>query len=621
MFKKIAQRIGSYLIGHKIISAIVAIALITGGYFWYQASQAGTTVTKYVIENATAGTVITSVSGSGQVQAGTTVNVNPGVSETVTKIYAKVGDHVSAGQILVQLDPTNEARSLKQAQLSLQSAQLSLAKLTEAPTTSTLQQSQNAVTQGAETFTTASGTLERDYQSGFDSLSSAFVDAQTVMAGLQSFVTGNDISKAQSNPDAYVNLMPSYLSATMLPYRDAVMSNYTAAVSAYQTNLADYHATSRSADPAMLDALFTETYHTTKMVSEAVKAIKSLLDYTINNYPKNQGLAQLPTVTNTFQTNMGNYTNTISNDVTSLANVVNTISSDKTAIENDKLSLQQSQTQLAELLAGADVLSVQSQQLSIDQANLSLETAQTQLANTSVRAPIAGVVSQINAVVGETATSPAVVLVGEGEIAQVTLDEVDAANVAVGNPATLTFDAVDSLSLAGTVTQVSPVGSVSQGVVSYAVQVGFSQPSGTSTVQIKPGMSVTAEIVTKVHQNVIAVPSAALVKSGSSTYILEPTTSLSTDDIATSATGGIILNETPKRVPVTVGLVGDSMTEITSGVNEGDQIITQTIKSSSAAKTTSTTGGSSVLRLLGGGGGGGTPAGGAVRAGGAATGR
>ena len=287
MFKHLLRFTGS----HKIVSAIAVILILIGGYFWYASSRSGTTVTKYVVEKATTGTVIASVSGSGQMQALTTINVKPQVTETVTGISVKVGDAVTAGQLFVTLDTTNEARALAQAKLSLQSAQLQLAKLTEAPATTTLVQDQNAVTQAEQNLASASSTLGKDYQSGFDSVSSAFVDFQTVMAGLQSFVTGNDISKAQNDPDAYVNLMPSYLTAGVEPYRDAVLSSYTAAAAAYQQNLTDYHATSRSSDPATLDALFSETYQTAQTVSESVKSIKDLLSYVVNNYPSGKRFA------------------------------------------------------------------------------------------------------------------------------------------------------------------------------------------------------------------------------------------------------------------------------------------------------------------------------------------
>jgi HlyD family secretion protein len=297
------------------------------------------------------------------------------------------------------------------------------------------------------------------------------------------------------------------------------------------------------------------------------------------------------------------------------------IASDKNNIINTQNSLQQASETLSELLAGPTQTTLLSQQISVQSAQNSLQTAQQNLDYTSVRAPISGIVSAIGATIGEMPGSSPVTIVGDGQVAEVTLNEIDAAKVAVGDKATLTFSALSTLSLAGTVVEIDPVGTVSQGVVSYNVQVGFSQPSDTSSsLQVKPGMSVTANIVTQADQNVIAVPNAALVTSGNSSYILEPSTPLSAADLTASQNGGTILAAT-KRVPVTTGLVNSTMTEITSGVSVGDQIVTQTIKSTSATKTTASTGGSA-LQLLGGGatGGGGArfsgaAGGGAVRAG------
>ncbi len=64
-----------YVRTHKIISGLVAVALIGGGYYWYGAATTAPMVTKYVVENATLGSVVASVSGTGQVQAGTTIGV------------------------------------------------------------------------------------------------------------------------------------------------------------------------------------------------------------------------------------------------------------------------------------------------------------------------------------------------------------------------------------------------------------------------------------------------------------------------------------------------------------------------------------------------------------------
>jgi HlyD family secretion protein len=591
-----------YARAHKIISIIVIVVLLGGGYYWYSAANTATAITKYVVEDATTGTIVSSVSATGQVQAGTTINVTPKVSETVTSIPVTVGKHVYAGQLLVQLDPTNEQRALNQAQLSLEQAQLS-AQETDQVATTTLLQQQDAVTTGKQSVVNASTTLAQDYQSGFDSLGPTFVNLQTVMTGLQNFMNGNDISKTQSDPDALVGLLPNSLEAGAFPYETALKDQYAAAVTVYQQNLTDYHAASVSSNTQTLDSLFTETYNTAQAINATVKAGKDLFSYVSENYPAQQnGSQSLPTSVVTLQNDFSTYTSTMSSVVSGAQGTISAIASDKNSIINSQNSLTQASETLAETLAGPTATTLLGQQISAQTAQNNLTTAQQNLAYTSVTAPISGVVSAISATVGETAGSNAVTIVGDGQVAQVTLNEINAAKVSLGDPATLTFDAIPNLSLAGTVVQIDPVGTVSQGVVSYAVQIGFSQPADTSsTNQVKPGMSVTANIVTKVDQNVIAVPNSAVVTSGSTSYILEPASPLSATDLASSANGGIVLAVT-KQAPVTVGLANDTMTEIDSGVNAGDQIIVQTIKSTTAAKSTASTGGTSALQLLGGGG-------------------
>lgn len=588
-----------YARAHKIISIIVIVVLLGGGYYWYSVATVAPTVTKYVVEDATTGTIVSSVSATGQVQAGTTINVTPKVSENVTSIPVTVGEHVYAGQLLVQLDPTNEQRALQQAQLSLEQAQLS-AQETDQVATTTLLQQQDAVTTGEQSVVNASTTLVQDYQSGFDSLGPMFVNLQTVMTGLQSFMNGTDISKTQSDPDALVGLLPNYLQAGALPYETALKDQYAAAVTAYQQSLTDYHAANVNSNTQTLNSLFTETYNTTQAINATVKAGKDLFSYVSENYPAQpNGSQALPTSAATLQNNFSAYTSTMSSVVSGAQGTISGITSDKNSIINSQNSLTQASETLAETLAGPTATTLLGQQISAQTAQDNLTTAQQNLAYTSVTAPISGIVSVISATVGETAGSNAVTIVGDGQVAQVTLNEIDAAKVSLGDPATLTFDALPDLSLAGTVVQIDPVGTVSQGVVSYDVQIGFSQPADTSsTNQVKSGMSVTANIVTQVDQNVIAVPNAAVTTSGSTSYILEPSTPISAADLASSANGGIVLAAT-KQVPVTVGLANDTMTEIASGVNVGDQIIVQTIKSTTATKTT-TTGSTSALQLLSG---------------------
>ncbi len=605
------KKLRTFAAAHKVVATAFVLLLGTGAYYGYKGATAAPAVTKYVIQKATKGSVVSSISGSGQVEPVTSIDIKPTVSENVTKIYVKVGDRVTAGQLLVQLDATNEVKAVKQAQLSLQSAQLNLAKIQEV-TTSTLLQSQNSVRVDQQNIVDASTTLMKDYVSGFNGLGGTFVNFQNVMIGLENFAGENTINKLQDNPDAYVSLLPTYLQNGASTYRASVQSTYQDAAKAYQAVLNTYHAANQNSDTVTLDALFQQTYSAAKTISDAVKASKDLLNYVVNNYPASSSTSPLPSVTNTFQTNLSSYTNTINSEVTGVGNTITGIVNDRTSIVNAQSALQQANESLSELLAGPSQTDLLSQQISIQNAQNSLDNANQDLAATSVRAPIDGVVSAIGATIGSTVASSAATIVGNGQDAAITLNEVDAAKVSVGQRATLSFDAIDGLSLAGQVIQIDPVGTVSQGVVNYSVKVGFTDTSSSS--QVKAGMSVTADIVTDVHQDVIAVPNAAVKTIGGTKYVLEPSTAVDDSVISASANGGVILDAAPKMVPVTVGASNDSVTEITSGINEGDQIIVQSIASSGSTATTAT-GGTNALRLLGGGatGGGGGFTGGNVR--------
>ena len=602
--------IRNYAKAHAIVSSIAIILIVLGSYYWYANANAVSAPARYVVQAASAGSVVASVSGTGEVQAGTTINITPKVSETVTSIPATVGQHVVAGQLIMQLDPTNEEQAVRTDELALQNAQLSLQELQQI-TTSTLLADQNAVRQGQLSIVTASTTVAQDYATGFQGLGNVFADFQTVMTGLQNFVRGNDINSIQNDPDAYLGLIPSYLQTGATPYRDEVQSTYQAASQAYQNGLAQYHAVSQTSDRKSLDALFSETYATANTMSAAVKASKDFLAYITSIYPSSSSTKPLPAVTATIQGNLDTYTNTMTTAASSVQGTINGITNDRNAFANDQASLAQASETLAELVAGPTPPQLLAAQIAVQSAENNLTTAQQNLADTSVRAPMAGTVSAISVTIGEVPGSNAVTIVGDGEVAEVTLNEIDAAKVQLGDPATLTFDAISGLSLAGKVVEIDPVGTVSQGVVSYNVQVGFSQPSGTtSSMQVRPGMSVTANIVTQTAQNVITVPNAALTTANGAKYVTEPVAPLTSADLAASASGGIELPQGTKLVPVVTGIANDTVTEIVSGVKEGDQIVTQTVKSSGTKSAATASSGGNALRLLGGGGGGFRPAGG-----------
>src|SRR5580704_17412310 len=110
-----------YALGALCAGAIVAAVLVVGPA---SGSQATVTRTATVAQ----GVVQATVSGNGNLQALSQLDLGFKTSGTVTHIYVTQGQHVTQGQLLASLDPQSAEVTLEQAKASLQSAEANLAK-------------------------------------------------------------------------------------------------------------------------------------------------------------------------------------------------------------------------------------------------------------------------------------------------------------------------------------------------------------------------------------------------------------------------------------------------------------------------------------------------------------
>ena len=203
-----------------------------------------------------------------------------------------------------------------------------------------------------------------------------------------------------------------------------------------------------------------------------------------------------------------------------------------------------------------------------------------------------------------SSSSSASVVITDLSALQVTvsLNEADAVSVAAGQAVSLTFDAVEDLTLTGKVKTIDTVGTSSSNVVSYSAVLSFD----SSDARLKPGMSVSATITTSIKQDVINIATTAIKTNGDTKYV-----EIMGDD-------GTVTQQT-----VETGLAGDSATEITSGLTVGQTIVTQTITANTNTTTATSTRSSNSSALQGlssgsmGGGTGGTPPTGGFTGGGA----
>jgi len=125
------------------------------------------------------------------------------------------------------------------------------------------------------------------------------------------------------------------------------------------------------------------------------------------------------------------------------------------------------------------------------------------------------------------------------------------------------------------------VGTVSSGVVYYDAEISFDDATG----QVNPGMSASASIITESKEDVLLVPNAAVKSASDGTYYVEvPSTSVAIASLNNSK--GVALSGAVVKKTVTIGSANDTSTEITSGLSEGDQIITSTVSGSTTSSST-----------------------------------
>ena len=97
--KNYFKNIRGYIVKHKIISGLVAVIIVVGGYYLYNSTKSSGP-TSYVLASVSRDTVVESVSATGQVSAESQVNVNPQGSGQVISVNVSNGDNVSAGQTI-----------------------------------------------------------------------------------------------------------------------------------------------------------------------------------------------------------------------------------------------------------------------------------------------------------------------------------------------------------------------------------------------------------------------------------------------------------------------------------------------------------------------------------------
>jgi HlyD family secretion protein len=184
-----------------------------------------------------------------------------------------------------------------------------------------------------------------------------------------------------------------------------------------------------------------------------------------------------------------------------------------------------------------------------------ITAAQATIDNAKLTAPFAGTITEVDIKPGDQVTigTPAFRIDNSARLlVDVQVSEVDINSVKVGQPVTLSFDAIQDKQYSGEVTQVAPVGTVIQGVVNFNVTVELTDADEA----VKPGMTAAVNIIVDQITDALLVPNRAVrvVDGKQVVYVLD--------------------NGQLKQVEVVLGASSDSQSEVVSGsLQVGDQIV------------------------------------------------
>jgi HlyD family secretion protein len=179
------------------------------------------------------------------------------------------------------------------------------------------------------------------------------------------------------------------------------------------------------------------------------------------------------------------------------------------ALDTAQAGVEQAEANLDRIKAGPQPSDLAIAQAQVSSAQAALDLAALTLDQATLAAPFAGTVAEVNLRAGETPspTDPPIVLADlSGFHVDVAVDEIDVSRLAVGQPVTLTLDALPSLALPGMVEAINPLATARTTVTSYEVRIAAS----AGDARVRAGMSANADIVVARKPNVLLAPRRAV---------------------------------------------------------------------------------------------------------------
>lgn len=487
----------------------------------------------------TRGQVISQVSATGNVVSARDVGVDFATGGRLTEVFVAEGDRVRRGQVLARVDSAAAVEEVDSARAALRQARGQLAQLVAGPSDADLAAGNASVAQA---------------QTSVETARQALTDARRVAATART-VYDDQVRRAERAVDA--------ASGDLLGARDDL--------AAAQRELRAAHAAEDDACTAGQDGTTgpgtTACSTAQTRVSSAEQAVTTAEQ-------------EVSTADQTLDSARDAWATARQNRATGLAQQTQSVNSAQSSLESARASYDYTVATARQQLEGASTGEVETAQGQVDAAEVTLRSAERALRETELRAPASGVVDSVSARRGEyvgggggsggtsatattstdgTQSSESVEASGfvvitnvRGLQVQADFSEADVSRLRLGQGASVSFEALPEVTVNATVTSIATSSVVQDNVVTYQVEATLED----APRKIRVGQTASVGVVLDEAADVLVVPSSAVTTTGTASTV-------------SVHSGG----ETTTR-HVEVGVVGDSLTEVVSGLEEGDRVVT-----------------------------------------------
>lgn len=508
-----------------IVLALIIVGVFAGGYVYF--NQNKQPVYDYVV--AKKGNITQEVNVTGKVKPAENVDLAFERSGRVRKIYVNVGDRVSVGDRLIELDNADLVAQLAQAEAGVKAQQAKLDELKKGARAEDIKVSESKVAGYETALEKTKGDIVNQLQDAYGKSVDAMKNKADQMfvvrePGVTSFRL--NFSQGASEPrkkviDGRLDIENSLVKWRLLMDNLTPDSDFTPYLTVSKKSF-DLMRSFFENSIQLLDSFIPEVYPDYYPTRATVDNYKSLISAA--RIQVNTAVISLSAAEEAFKTAESNL-----------------------LIANNEIALKKADA-TAEQLAAQEAL--------VEQARANKENISAQIEKTVLRAPISGTVTKKETKAGEIVSASVLVvsLISNSQFEiEVNIPEADIAKLKIGNLAKVTLDAYgNDVVFSVKIVSIEPAENIIEGVATYKTILQFIEKSES----VRSGMTANIDIATDKRENVIIIPQRAIII-----------------DAAGDKTAKVLVGNEVNDVKIKTGLRGDSGVEIIEGLNEGDKVV------------------------------------------------